>query len=453
MTTLSIHIQSIQHIRSLRFDVDLNSTGLTCLVGRNGAGKTTLMRAFRNLSNADTFHKTANPLIFSPESRIEYQVDGLTISFQYDSDIRTLNCKQSIPKSVRDIVSTELPMPYGARFNYHRSASDADGEIRQALVMGKYTSPHELIEFLSSVYSTDKFDSLVEVSAKGKSFFCIPLPQDRYIREDYLSSGEYFLINLYRTIKGSSRLIAVDEIDLSLDAAAQAKLADWLRNFCATYQRSILFTTHSLAVMRTLLSTEIRYIEHTGAETTHHPASYSYVKARLFGFSGWDRYILTEDIELKDLIEGIIQYFFNGTFFTYKVIYIGGATQVTDLLRRNEVEHFLSEPKNVIAILDGDRREIRNLQHESVHFIPIDSVEKAIHGHYQDEDFPYRLPRTREEFTGPKDLFNAIRDQRVASTGDLHDFLFSKHAEKFSDFASTIGEFLGASRTASAARE
>nr|WVJ86226.1 AAA family ATPase [Xanthomonas campestris pv. campestris] len=30
-----------------------------CLVGRNGAGKTTLVRALRNLSNSDTFVRTA----------------------------------------------------------------------------------------------------------------------------------------------------------------------------------------------------------------------------------------------------------------------------------------------------------------------------------------------------------------------------------------------------------
>ena len=39
-------------------------------------------------------------------------------------------------------------------------------------------------------------------------------------REDYLSSGEYFLIRLYRTIMSSARLIVIDEIDISLDAVA-----------------------------------------------------------------------------------------------------------------------------------------------------------------------------------------------------------------------------------------
>jgi ABC-type Mn2+/Zn2+ transport system ATPase subunit len=84
---------------------------------------------------------------------------------------------------------------------------------------------------------------MVEVTAKGKRYYAIVKDDGTYIREDYLSSGEYFLINLYRTIKGSSQLIVIDEIDISLDAAAQANLAKWLRGF-TKYERKILY--HSL---------------------------------------------------------------------------------------------------------------------------------------------------------------------------------------------------------------
>jgi ABC-type dipeptide/oligopeptide/nickel transport system ATPase subunit len=442
MNSFSVAIHSIQHIKSFRLEIDLHQPKLMCLVGRNGVGKTTLMRALRNLSNGDTFLKTANPQIFAADSRIEYRLDDVRIEFHYDPDIRSLNCKKEIPRDVREAVSAELPMPHGARFNYFRSASDADIEIRRALIIQNYTRPEELIGFLSSIYATDKYNNLVEVSVGGRAYYSILLEDDRYIREDYLSSGEYFLINLYRTIKSATRLVAVDEIDLSLDAAAQAQLATWLRTFCEKYECTILFTTHSLAIMRTLDQSELAYVEQVDGNTIHYPASYSYVKARLFGFVGWDKYILTEDLALKEFIEYVIQHYCPRTFFTFKVIHIGGASQVTDLLRRNETEKFLSDPSNVKAILDGDQQGEPHAQHRDVHFVPIDSVEKAIFTHYNDADFPFKLPRPKV-FTGEKDAFNSIRQQRVATTDDLHGYICTKYDMPVRAFAQTLGAFLG----------
>jgi ABC-type dipeptide/oligopeptide/nickel transport system ATPase subunit len=447
MTVFSVAIHSIQHIKSFRVEIDLTSHRLLCFVGRNGVGKTTFMRALRNLSSADTFLKTANPQIFDSDSRIEYEVDGVSIVFSYDARIRSLNCKQSISKEVRDFVSAELPMPYGARFNYFRSASDADAEIRRALIIENCCRPDELVEFLASIYSTNKYEALVEVFVKGKSYYCIRLADDRYIREDYLSSGEYFLINLYRTIKSSARLIAVDEIDLSLDAAAQVKLASWLRAFCQKYECSLVFTTHSLVVMRTLGQEELAYIEAEEDRTVYYPASYSYVKARLFGFQGWDKYILTEDLVLKEFIEYIVQKHCSGLFFSYKVIHVGGASQVTDLLRRNESEEFLSSAENVIAILDGDQRQVAHAQHPSVFFVPVDSVEKAIYAHYAEQDFPFKLPQERV-FTSEKDVFNSIRQQRIGTTMELHEYLCARYSSGIEEFARNLGRFLGAAEAA-----
>lgn len=446
MNYFRVEIASIQHIRSFHLELDLAINRLICLVGRNGTGKTTLIRALRNLSNADTFTKTASPQIFDETSRISYQLDDYRVTFHYDPNIRTLNCKDPIPKSIRDMVSAELPIPHGARFNYFRSASEADREIRQSLIIRNFRRPDELIEFLSSVYSSDKYNDLAEVTVRGRAFYSIILSDSRYIREDYLSSGEYFLINLYRTIKSSTKLIAVDEIDLSLDAAAQAQLAKWLRRFCDKYGCSILFTTHSLAIMRTLDQSELAYIEQQNGNIIHYAASYSYVKARLFGFQGWDRYILTEDQVLSEFVEHVIKNYCPRTFFKYKLIHIGGGHQVTDLLRRNEKEGFLAEPKNVIAVLDGDRRELAYAKHGAVHCIPLESVEKAIHFHYEDRDFPFKLSGTRA-FTGPKDAFNSVIQQRVATATELHEYLCKKYDEPIREFAEVLAEFLGVART------
>lgn len=59
-------------------------------------------------------------------------------------------------------------MPFGQRFNNYQNIMSADMDIRTALILGEYEVPVELISFLSDIYKTNKFNGLVEVSAKGE---------------------------------------------------------------------------------------------------------------------------------------------------------------------------------------------------------------------------------------------------------------------------------------------
>ena len=425
MRIFRVRLEAVQHIEMLTLEIDLTKNGLICLVGRNGTGKTTLIRALRNLSISDTFLKTANPHAFSTESRITYEVDGAQIVYTYDPEIRSLNCKSRIPVEVRRLITAELPIPHGTRFNYSKSASEADLDIRRSIALGSYNRPHELIEFLTAIYASEKYAAMAEVRVRGKSYYAIAQDNGTYIREDYLSSGEYFIINLYRTIKGSAQLIAIDEIDLSLDAAAQVNITAWLRIFCATYEKKILFTTHSLALMRTLEADELYYIGQVDGRLSVDLASYSYVKAILFGFTGWDKYILTEDVVLLEFIEEIIKKYCPSTFYRYKVIFIGGASQVVSLMQRNATENFLAAPESVVTILDGDQRN-RYTGVASVYMIPIESVEKDLYAEwYADANFPFSV--SRRDFKNEKSFFKHLQRERIATQQHVFDYLIARN--------------------------
>lgn len=441
MTQLQVRLKAIQHVASLELELDLSRPGLVCLVGRNGAGKTTLVRALRNLTNADTFIRTATPYAFSPNSRITYTIDGTEIVFSYDDRIRSLNHRGKIPLELRNLIAAELPMPHGARFNYYKVASEADSDIRTAIALRNHGHPEELISFLSAIYCSTHYSNLVEVTVKGKCYYAIARDDGTYIREDYLSSGEYFLINLYRTIKGSARLIVIDEIDISLDAAAQANLAAWLRTFCTRYNRKILFTTHSLALMRQLHSDELFYIDRNDGNISICRTSYSYAKARLFGFSGWDRYILTEDQVLLGFIKTVIERYCPQVFFQYKIIFIGGGTQVTSLMKHNEREQFLSAPENVIAVLDGDQRNVNFVDHPSVFKLPIESVEKAVFADSkEDGDFPFQTDR--DNFTGEKDFYNYLQQKGIATQKQIFDYLIGRNEDALQEIVGVLRNFL-----------
>ncbi|CAM2158840.1 hypothetical protein PT2222_520006 [Paraburkholderia tropica] len=190
---LILKIENVQHIRSAELTLDLEANALTCLVGRNGIGKTTLIKALRNLRIADTFKKTAIDSIFSPESRIAYHCDPLEYVFEFDSKLQSLNCKAVVSQALRDCIEVELPMPHGDRFHFFQNISEADHDIRRHIVLEDYFRPDELIDLLKSIYDNDKFDRLKGITIKNKTYYCLVLNESRYIREDYLSSGEYFL--------------------------------------------------------------------------------------------------------------------------------------------------------------------------------------------------------------------------------------------------------------------
>ncbi|WP_071871780.1 ATP-dependent nuclease [Atopomonas hussainii] len=436
---IEIEISNVQHIKKLKFNLDLSQCKLTCIIGKNGVGKTTLIKSIKNLALADTFAKTSAGGIFNESSTIFYRLGNDDFIFAYDASIKSLNCKTIIPAPLKSALTVELPMPYGERFNFFQSISDADPEIRRAIILEQYEKPAELIEFLHDIYSESKFENLVEVKIKNRRYYCILIENSKYIREDYLSSGEYFLINLYRKITEQCQLIVIDEIDISLDAAAQAHLIRKLREFCSKYKVNIFFTTHSLAMMRTLRSNEMLYMQTTETETHIYSASYNYIKSLLFGFSGWDKYILTEDDVLQKFIEYIISRYCKNIFFKYKIIYIGGSPNVAGLLRRNISEGFFSDAQNVIAVLDGDQRHLRLARRPSTFCIPQDSVEKALFEYYQEDDFHPKLPETYNE---PKRLYEALIRERKMTEQHIFSYLCDRRNDDMIEFAKNLNYFL-----------
>ncbi|MBV4520216.1 ATP-binding protein [Pseudomonas sp. SWRI74] len=446
---ISLQINNVQHISTASFLIDVKDNKLTCVVGKNGAGKTTLIKAIRNLCSADTFAKTSSDNIFRESSKVTYLADDVEFKFVYDDGIRALNCHTPIPDHIKALIDVELPMPYGQRFNFFQSISNADDDIRKSIVLSKYTQPTELIEFMRAIYGTNKFDELVEIKVSSESYYCLPLEDSRYIREDYFSSGEYFLISLYRKIKGRCKLIVIDEIDISLDAAAQSRLIERLRGFCERYEVNILFTTHSLAMMRTLRDDELYYMEETGGATQIRPASYNYIKSMLFGFKGWDKYILTEDEELREQIEFLMEKINkDDLFFSYKVIPAGGADNVIDLMQRNVEENFLSVPENVITILDGDKKENGRVKRlPSIYVTPINNIESALSDEYSRIDFPYRLPEHVKSH-GVKSLFTEMtKRHKVISIPQLHNYLYDKFEGEYKGLVGVLESFLTSKKT------
>ncbi|EMP3074778.1 AAA family ATPase [Vibrio alginolyticus] len=453
---IKITVKNVQHIKKQEVTFDLSKNGITCIAGKNGVGKTTLIRAIRNLPINSTFQETAAPYIFSQSSSISYVIEGMEeIVFNYNRFIKAIDTRQSIPEDIKGIINVELPIPHGERFKHFKSLSDKDEEIRAHIANTNYSTPNELIRLLNDIYGEDRFRSLKEINLNKSTYYVILRDDDErfYIREDYFSSGEYFVVNLYKQIKQGKKLIVIDEIDISLDAMAQVNLVNSLRKLCRENNTNIIFTTHSLALMKTLKKDEIFYMEISkdGHEIIIHPKSYNYIKSVMYGFSGFDKYILTEDECLKNYMQYLIRNSGINTYFKYEIIYIGGATQVVDLIKRNSESKFFSTEENIIAVLDGDQKGKGYLKEmENIVFLPFTNIEMEVYNQYMEGKIVIdglREIKNKKESDRAKNLYSQLTKFKHSSSPlmsepDIYALLQKTNPEGVSKFQEQLIKFL-----------
>jgi len=436
-----VEIKNVHPTNHLTFEIDLSQHGIHCLVGRNGVGKTTLAKAILNLAQADIFIRTSADGVFNPSSVIRYTLGAEEHLFTYDPALRSISTKKPIQPHHKTVASVEMPAPYGQRFTFFRILSEYDDDIRRAVVLGQYSRPEALIKFLTEIYQDQRFVDLVEVKFRQGACCCIVRVDKRYLREDYFSSGEYFLINLYRKITQKTPLVVIDEIDISLDASTQARLAKLLRKLCVEHESSVMFTSHSLALMQTLEPGEIRYLDRdnkTGEVTLSH-MSFNGVKSLMFGFEGFDRYILTEDERLEQFLKYTINRYCSPTFYSYQVICAGGQGYVKGLMNLNNQYNFYGAKENVICVLDGDQSG--NTQPKQVFCLPIRNVENALWDLYKEDDFAYKFDGGGE--LKPKPLYGQItKSRKLLSPEEICKLLCDRHDDAMKQFAQTLSSFL-----------
>lgn len=418
-TSLSIEIVNVQHIEHMSAVFDLNDP-VICVVGRNGCGKTTLIRALRNLVQATTFKDTASPYIFKESSRIDYALDGQVYSYRYDSKIKALDSRQ--PFSRAPDFRVELPLPYGDRFNHYQKLGDIDEELRAKIQLGEYQLALDLMKLYERIYDLEpqtvhRFKNLKQMVIKQQTYYFVLLGNQSYIREDYFSSGEYFVLGLFRLAQRKNALIVIDELDISLDAAAQVKLIGLLKPWLMQNQSKLIFTTHSLALMKTLNEGELYFMENQTGIVTVEPRSYGYIKSVLFGFVGWDRIILVEDSMAQNYLEWLLKE--TSGLVEYKIIHVGGHSQVVNLFDRSrQINYFnLVQPnENLMCILDGDvLTQGDYVGRQDIKYFPFPSVEKQAKILYEEGRFDFTL-HNYQATSDAKDVYNEM----VKDRGQYH---------------------------------
>ena len=448
MNSFSIFIKDIQHIKELKFSLDLSQSGLHVIIGKNGVGKTMLFKGIQNLVTSNTFKTTSNRYIYKKSSSIVYKIEENSYNFTYSDKVQTLDFKGEISDNILNNIYVELPIPFGERFSQFQKIGQADREIRLNIISKNYKKPTSLIEMLNYIYDTNRFDELKEIRIRKEKYYVIVLEDDYYIREDYLSSGEYFIINIYKLIQKRCKLIAIDEIDISLDAMAQVRFIEKLRELSHEYNIKLLFSTHSLALIKTLRDEELFYMELTDGICSFENKSYNYIKSLLYGFQDYDKYILTEDEMLKSYIEFVLR---DIDFFAkYIILPIGTHNSTVKLMKINKDKKIFANQDNVCSVLDGDTYEQYH-DRDNIYFLPFQSIEKALHKDFIGDKNFIKLDKQElnqhnlNQNTTAKILYKRVIEKGIKTQHEIFEFVSNQKEKEVEAFKNQLIEFLNSS--------
>ena len=458
MDNFKITLKNIQHINNLEYEFDLTLNKLHCIVGKNSVGKTTLIKAIQNFKDTNTIDKLSRINIIKDDSSIVYEIGNKNETFvpKLIEGKYILDTSSSYLRNYINSIHTELPMPNDIRTKvYQKFKEDYKSEkagsdtykIQSAFVLKEFSNtPKELIAILNNIYSTNKFDNIEEIKI-GKKIYYIQNFDNYYLREDDFSSGEYMIVQIYKLIQNKTKMIVIDELDISLDSSAQVKFIEVLQSLCTKYEINIIFTTHSLAIMKKLdeICEDLLYMDNNNGDVSLITRSYNFIRAELFQLNTYSKVILTEDKMLESYINYILP---NNINSNYKIIYIGGAGNTIDLMIRNRNNNFnLFNKAEVITILDGDKRDEYN--DTDIILLPFESIEKYLYNEYIEENIfkdniidTNSIEKAKTLKKKASALYHDVTGKKYITQTDIFDYINNQKQNEVKEFTDIIVQFL-----------
>ena len=288
MIISSLHIRKFRGFNNVRIQL---GTSLTVIAGQNGTQKTTLLGI---ISQPFTITDPANPLygekplcggnyksLFSEKFKLS---DAFDLPKSHEWTL-ILNRKNDVEFRIESIVRKDSSGSKGIRFWRKGDRSKGSGYIQlpviylslsRLLPIGEDTTINRSDEI---TLSQDEFNFYKEWHNK-----ILIIPNDEMISVDYLSSkqkttlgantayydwkmnsagqdniGKILLAILsFKRLKATygndyqGGILAIDEIDATLYSASQLKLVEALRKFSSQLNIQIVFTSHSLTLLKRL---------------------------------------------------------------------------------------------------------------------------------------------------------------------------------------------------------
>lgn len=401
---IKIEIINTKNIKKLSWIFPYQSA-MYAIIGENGSGKSTFITSLAKLVQPSVLKHEFIGKGFD-ESEIIYTIDEYNFKCKKNPN---WNISISKDKSFTKLEGFfESSVLNGNRFkkidSFMRNIEIEDGDF----IADSNSFIIKNMNYILSGNITGKFDSLKKISAKRKrkkidseqyhdvqySFYAIK-NDAMYIKEFFLSTGEYFLLSILKFLSSMLRkenikptIIIIDEIEISLHPLAQKRLIEKLNEFKNDFNLLIIFATHSLHIIDNIEPNNIYYLEKDthGNSVFTSPIYPAYLQSKLYNNISFDKVILTEDILAISFIKKIIQDF-EIPKMRYTILPIGGWEKVIEIHNLHNIQKIFGEA-DVLSILDGDTRKLISKSQNKVNlnFLPITNLEFVVTNYLYTKD-------------------------------------------------------------------
>ena len=361
----TIRIRNIRNIRSLEFEIPGN--GVWLLTAGNGAGKTTLLACVRRIGYPNAFpvhfptSLQSDRLDNHSEGSVVYEINGDEVEYAYRGERWTPR-----PRSASELLDDfgYASVTYIGATAERLTPRSEDFDPRRVR-----PASSQIIRPANAIFETNKYDNLRKINLSpgvGNDAFVMALGGNpvSYHSERHFSLGELCVLKLLRLLRdvANNSLIIVDELEMALHPRAQIKLLEYLDEQARAKRLTIIFSTHSVTLLKAIDHRKIIYLERQndgdvsvicGCYPTYAIGNIAYDEETLP-----DAILYVEDDRARDIVNAFFDRFVAEEFPdpnsrpTVKFAPIGGFVEVVSFL--NQSRSFMPDRCGQHAVLDGD---------------------------------------------------------------------------------------------------
>lgn len=395
---IKVKIHNVKNIDDFEFEIPTKK-GLYALTGENGSGKSTVISCAAAAFYVPSFYDYfGNPR------------EGAYIDFVYGKKTRSVKEKDGKWKapSYKEFLGItgfyEGSIVFGNRFK------DIDYSLLGKLASISKAQVGEASEFvkrsLGSILHDDEnyyHNLYVLENSIAKTMNLQRLPyyyenKGALISQLNMSTGENLLLTILSSIEkriqkkvygDAPAFMFLDEVELALHSSALRRLVFFLKKIAEEYNTVVLFSTHSIELIRSIRPENIYYLQRhiDGSVETINPCYPVYATRNLESSNyGHDYIIMVEDELAKIIVERILR---EKRLLSNKrvlVIAVGGWSQVLRFTYDTIRSNLALKTTKILIVLDRDIKEEAKkfMKKEKIGFaitpnyLPVKSLEKYL---------------------------------------------------------------------------
>lgn len=263
-----IEIKKLKHIQSLTFEIP--DPGVYLLSGLNGSGKTSLLACLYRIGDSRAFSRHFRASVKSKlldnfdKAEITYTLNGKSVTYAYGGERWV-----PTPRAESKLLAS---FGYGEVI-YIGATADRISPRPEDFQPNKLSiAPQDIRDAANLIFSTTKFHNLKVINLKpgpGNQAFLLQAtspPNATYFSERNFSLGEICILKLLRQLVACKKgaMILIDELELALHPRAQIELLKYLRSFAPTRDLTVIFSTHSVSLLKSVPKENILFIDQAG---------------------------------------------------------------------------------------------------------------------------------------------------------------------------------------------